>query len=80
MAKKSKKRLKKLPIFILLVLIAVGGYFAYTKIFSGESSDIEKVVKPKEKVDIINISLNAKNKLCIFGIACFYCATGMSFG
>ena len=59
---KRKRRLKKLPIFILLVLLLVGGYFAYTKLFSGnDNSSLEKVSKPKEKVDIVDVDGTVRN-------------------
>ena len=59
---KRKRRLKKLPIFILLVLLLAGGYFAYTKLFSGnDNSSLEKVSKPKEKVDIVDVDGTVRN-------------------
>ena len=62
MAKRRKRRLKKLPIFILLVLIIGGGYLVYTN-FSPKEKDAPskldnapKKVVQKEKVDIVEVN------------------------
>ena len=60
MAKRKKVRLKKFPIFILLVLIIGGGYLVYNNFFT--KVDVEKLkettkkVIQKEKVDIVDVN------------------------